>query len=465
MEIVKSTRGGKKIGYKGFIYRKDREGMTKISWRCEIKDCKGRLSTPKNFEEGDTALETTPHGHAPDPGKIAVLKVRDQALEAASTSHDPPRRILQRCSHGLTEETATRIGSGTNIKQALTRKRKREGGHPRQPVSAEDMEIPHDLTITHTGENFLLFDSGYGDRSRLVIFGTRESLEWLRQNRHWLADGTFKVAPAIFMQLYVIHAVVQSTAVPCIYALMKNKDEATYQRLFDQLKTLCPPLDPTTVLTDFEVASRNAFSRAFPGASLGGCFFHLGQSIYRKIVDEGLRESYISNEQFRTYIKMMSATAFLPADQVIDGFQALCTSEGYDGTLDPIFDYFENNYIGRPLANNRRRLARFPIESWNAFSRLEQNVPRTNNAAEGWHFAFQNSISSSHPNMWVFIEALRSEESLQRARYHGLIGGEVPRRGKKYITMERRIDRIVSSRQERTIIEYLRGIAYNITIG
>ena len=42
-------------------------------------------------------------------------------------------------------------------------------------------------------------------------------------------------------------------------------------------------------------------------------------------------------------------------------------------------------FIGRLIRNNRRRLARFSISMWNCFSRLDQELPRTNNSSEGWN--------------------------------------------------------------------------------
>ncbi len=52
-------------------------------------------------------------------------------------------------------------------------------------------------------------------------------------------------------------------------------------------------------------------------------------------------------------------------------------------------DYFEDNYIGRRARNIRRRSPRFPISFWNCYTRLDQQLPRTNNSQEGWHNALQ----------------------------------------------------------------------------
>jgi len=48
-------------------------------------------------------------------------------------------------------------------------------------------------------------------------------------------------------------------------------------------------LSPDTVLTDFESAAIGAYQYHFPNIKVIGCFFHFGQSLYRKIVDIGLK--------------------------------------------------------------------------------------------------------------------------------------------------------------------------------
>ena len=43
MDVIVSNRGKNKLAYNGFIYRKDKATQTTITWRCEVKGCKGRL--------------------------------------------------------------------------------------------------------------------------------------------------------------------------------------------------------------------------------------------------------------------------------------------------------------------------------------------------------------------------------------------------------------------------------------
>jgi hypothetical protein len=52
-------------------------------------------------------------------------------------------------------------------------------------------------------------------------------------------------------------------------------------------------------------------------------------------------------------------------------------------------DYFEDTFIGRVIRNNRRRAPRFSVNMWNCFSRLDEELPRTNNSSEGWNRAIK----------------------------------------------------------------------------
>ena len=82
----------------------------------------------------------------------------------------------------------------------------------------------------------------------------------------WLADGTFKTAPSLFTQVYVIHALrggpdlmKDGHLLPSLFVLLPNKTEATYTRMWEQVKLLFPQAEPAEMLMDFELAAINSF--------------------------------------------------------------------------------------------------------------------------------------------------------------------------------------------------------------
>jgi len=71
---------------------------------------------------------------------------------------------------------------------------------------------------------------------------------------------------------------------------------------------------------------------------------------------------------------MLLALSFVPQDDV-----AKCFDELNDDELAPVYDYWDDNYIGR-LRRRRRAAPTFPTALWNMRSRVTDALPRTNNS-------------------------------------------------------------------------------------
>ena len=64
--------------------------------------------------------------------------------------------------------------------------------------------------------DFLLHDTGKDDKERILIFGQRSLLELMESlDTLWLADGTFKICPEIFFQLFTIHITIKELIPIC----------------------------------------------------------------------------------------------------------------------------------------------------------------------------------------------------------------------------------------------------------
>ena len=108
------------------------------------------------------------------------------------------------------------------------------------------------------------------------IFGDVTMKNLLNLSNTWLVDGTFKLSPEIFYQIYTIHVELNGFAPPCVYVLLPNKTEKTYNRTIEMLSEETNP-NPGKILGDFEKAALNAFSKKFPHAEISCCYFHLTQ--------------------------------------------------------------------------------------------------------------------------------------------------------------------------------------------
>ena len=88
------------------------------------------------------------------------------------------------------------------------------------------------LTCPRNSQTSFFTTHGKDDKERILIFGQRSLLELMESlDTLWLADGTFKICPEIFFQLFTIHITVNGYNPPCVYILLQNKTERTYDRM------------------------------------------------------------------------------------------------------------------------------------------------------------------------------------------------------------------------------------------
>lgn len=126
----------------------------------------------------------------------------------------------------------------------------------------------HPLTQTLTfQENF------ENENERIIVLGCRELIQGRGVAEIWLADGTFKVVPELFFQLYTIHFQYKSGCNPAaLYCLLPKNTQHSYTRMVQNIKTILPNSNPRTILLDFETAAMNAFSNEFPNSEISGCY-------------------------------------------------------------------------------------------------------------------------------------------------------------------------------------------------
>ena len=310
-----------------------------------------------------------------------------------------------------------------------------------------------------------MYDSSVEDEERIYILASQDVLQFLADSEHWYADGTFRVCPEIFFQLYTIHGQHDRRIFPSVFSLLTNKNENTYSRIFGQLFQLVNNLGngPNDVLVDFERSAINAFQNR--NIEVQGCFYHLSANIWKHAQHLGLSQRYNQKEEFALHIRMLLALAFLPAGDVIEGFEELVdTIRICDDVTDDLLQYFEDTYIGRCRRNAARHPPRFAINLWNMFNRTNDELPRTNNSVEDWHRSFQGHVSACHPVFCKFLSVLQKEENMIRISIvQHLVGHPAPPPRQRYLDSSRRILRILDDYPNRQRLQYLTAIAHNLT--
>ena len=88
------------------------------------------------------------------------------------------------------------------------------------------------------------------------MFGVTTMKNLLNFSKTWLIDGTFKLSPDNFYQIYAIHIELKGFAPPCLFATTQQ-NRKTYSRM---LELLCEETNakPDRILADLEKAALNA---------------------------------------------------------------------------------------------------------------------------------------------------------------------------------------------------------------
>ncbi|KAI6648563.1 hypothetical protein LOD99_8043 [Oopsacas minuta] len=158
------------------------------------------------------------------------------------------------------EGTAAKLPKLDSLKRTIQRQRASVLSAPVQPTALAELVLPAEYQRTAKGEQFLLYDSGEDYAHRFLNFGM------LQQSKIWLADGTFKTAPPLFAQVYVVHGLrggddpmKTGHLLPSLFVLLLNKTEDTYRRMWEQIRILCPLAQPEQMLLNFEKGAINSF--------------------------------------------------------------------------------------------------------------------------------------------------------------------------------------------------------------
>jgi hypothetical protein len=124
-----------------------------------------------------------------------------------------------------------------------------------------------------------------------------------------------------------------------------------------------------------------------------------------------------------------SYTRFLETNDIYSAFEDI--SDLQIPGLDPLYNYFENHYIGRFQSCNRRTMPMFPIILWNLHHLVRNQFNQTNNALEGWYRRLNNIVDSAHPGFSRFLSALQTEQSYLDNGISELVTGLVPKPKRK----------------------------------
>ena len=309
----------------GFRYQQHEK--TSPSWPC--KERRSVIKCPARMEVNNEHYRIHGlHNHSTEAynvknvvdNHIKLLKRKPMVL----TKH-----VLNDITNEIAGSTVCSLNNISNV-ETLRRKIRKERsyalGLPMKPKSIHDFEVnqPKHLTETVDGNLFLRKSTYISENEYVQIYASDVGIQWLKTHRTWCSDGTFATACFPFVQVYFIGTFVGENEhfVPCVYALLSSKTKNTYFALLKEVKILTgEDIVMTNFIVDFETAMILAIKEVFPGTKINGCFYHFRAIIRKNIQGKGLQRLFNESLNFRKFVVLLSALAFVPIDDVKEVYE------------------------------------------------------------------------------------------------------------------------------------------------
>ena len=209
--MMETSKGKPIFEYEGYSYIINKESGNKVIWCCR-NSRRGRLHTMS----GQVIKVVGEHSHGPIHSVREVIEARTKmnttAKQTVRTTHDIVADGVAKLSdHGITS-----LPSLQNLKRTVQRIRQ----NPFSLPAARDSLVIDPLFIkTNRNRTFLKFDSGSIDQ-RILIFSTNKQLKMLQNANYIYLEGTFKVVPELYFQLYTVHVTYLNHILPAVYVLL-----------------------------------------------------------------------------------------------------------------------------------------------------------------------------------------------------------------------------------------------------
>ena len=175
------------------------------------RQCQAKVNLHMN---GELVGEINEHTQPPSQDQIEITKIKASIKRESQATHDTPQQILGAALQNISETAAINLPQINNLKRTIHSQRK-DNDLPPAPLRREDIPVlPGRYQVTQAGEQFMIFDRGVGDNERILIFVTQQGIHFLSNNSHWFMDGTFKLCPEIFYQIYTIHTLNNNQVFP-----------------------------------------------------------------------------------------------------------------------------------------------------------------------------------------------------------------------------------------------------------
>lgn len=440
--ILQSQKNKAQLVSDNFIYNKKSTTQTTTLWCCIRKSCNATARTTLEYRNNLNSFTLIcAHNHENDQPKI-VKKIKENEMKAKLTIPNfTPRSIINDVLRGADRETILSIGNYSLLSRNL-RNQRINIINPK-PYFYPTLKISKQLSLTHTNKPFYRYGpekyQNFQIYEGIIIFFSDGLAEKLAVFNTWCIDGTFSILPRPYKQMVTIGFIRDHHVFPVVFGLLKDKKFKTYINFLKIVKILIPNLGPQIIKVDFEMAFIQALKTSFPDSYVSGCLFHLSQALIRKLQKEKLICQYNTNPIFKKFVKCLLCLSFVKKEKIVTTFNELKTNILFPRELDTIYNYFFRNYVGDS--------ALFPIDLWHCSYLIENNIPRTNNAIEGWHFVFKSTFNNAKNSLPLLFQKLKDEEDAIRIKEVQFSVGFSFERNKKYLLIENNLIAFMTSNE------------------
>lgn len=407
--FINTQRNKKMMLYKKHQYYFQKINKTEEHYKCSKRPCPGK----SKFTGFDVVVVKSHVCKQLTDMETKSIMLKSSLVTQALTTEIPTNVLVRNLITGLDENEIHEFNKIKNIQRRIQLLRQKKLDF----TISENDDIPNVFKQTHSEKQFLLFEEPISMKNRILIFGNKENLIYLKNSSTWLADGTFYSAPCGFLQVYVLFCNIFDKHFPILYCLLQNKSKMSYEKMFSTIKNLCNGLGPNSIVMDFETAPMNAFKNNFCDARIFNCLFHFGQIVYRRLRDAGLATLYNADKNFRFNVKMLMSIVFLPFHRIESTFNLIVERfdfENFGEEKKEFINFFFKNYFEKLIFSNNN-------DGINALVRLKENIPLTTNCCEGWNRSLNSNFSCPNPSIAKFLMQIRTIESSIEVKINELL--------------------------------------------
>ena len=297
------------------------------------------------------------HGHLKDDSSIErqdiVNKMKD-AIAANPTvtvkqSYDDVIARLHQ-NAGAAGGLPPNIPDYVSVRSSLQRTKAQQC--PPIPHTINQVNFPGTYGQTHLRERYLLHQNNI---SGVAIFSTDIELRFMANAQTIYVDGTFRLAPTPYTQVFTVHAEYIGRVIVLAVALLTGKQQQQYDEIFAillrEMTRVNVNINIGEIVSDFELAIFNSVRLAFPNAQISGCYFHFTQNLWQHTQELGLSAAFNQDFAVKRCLTHVYALGFVPTNNVVVCFNNLVNDPFTQQliarypNMQQFFAYVQNTYL------------------------------------------------------------------------------------------------------------------------